>query len=118
MRAETRRQGTSVGGGGKAWEAARGPGWDGNKGTGDGGGELGWGRGRARGLGFSTSLRPGKSVGLAAAGEAQTYRQSLPPYIVAHFSFPFHGSPQSGLGPFRAPRLPENERSPRWGVLS
>lgn len=36
MRVETRRQGTSVGGGGKAWEAARGPGWDGNKGTGAG----------------------------------------------------------------------------------
>lgn len=76
---------------------------------------MGWGRGRARGLGFSTSLRPGKSVGLAAAGASQTSRQSLPPCIVARFSFPFPGSPQSGLGPFWTPRLPENERSPPLG---
>lgn len=68
---------------------------------------VGWGRGRARGLGFCTSLRPGKSVGLAVTGAGQTYRQSLLPCIVAHFSFPFHGSPQSRLGPFWAPRLPE-----------
>lgn len=58
-------------------------------------GGLGWGRGRARGLGFSTSLRPRKPVGPAGARGGRTYCQIFAPCIVAHLPFPFHGPPQS-----------------------
>lgn len=114
-RVETGRLGTSVAGGGKAWEAARGLGWDGNKGTGAG---VGWGRGRARGLGFCTSLRPGNLWALAVTGAGQTYRQSLLPCIVAHFSFSFPRLATESPGPFWLRVCQKKRAIAPWGVLS